>query len=152
MIGPASTRPTNASGIESSSDHIKQVARDKGWTLRQVAHWHAAPKRTFVGSAEQVADEIERWFDHGAADGFNFFEALPNSSLKDFVELVVPILQARGLWRSEYEADTFRGNLGLPVPENRYTRQRRAAPAQAAAQQALTPAEEAVATGGTVTA
>lgn len=139
---------------QSSSDHIKQVARDRGWTLRQVAHWHAAPKRTFVGSAEQVADEIERWFDQGAADGFNFFEALPNSSLKDFVELVVPILQARGLWRTEYEADTFRGNLGLPVPENRYTRQRRQAQvqAQAAAQQDSVPVEEAVERGGAVTA
>ncbi|WP_342130298.1 LLM class flavin-dependent oxidoreductase [Hydrogenophaga sp. OTU3427] len=110
---------------QSSSNHIKQVARDKGWTLRQVAQWHAAPKRTFVGTAEQVADEIQRWFESEGADGFNFFEALPNTSLKDFVELVVPLLQARGIWRADYDASTFRGNLGLPVPENRHTRRRR---------------------------
>lgn len=110
---------------QAASDNIKRVARENGWTLRQVAQWHAAPKRTFVGSAEQVADEIQRWFENEGADGFNFFESLPNTSLKDFVELVVPILQARGLWRTDYEDDTFRGNLGLPVPENRYTRARR---------------------------
>ena len=80
-----------------------------------------------MGTAEQVADEIQRWFENDGADGFNFFEALPNTSLKDFVELVVPILQARGLWRTDYDASTFRGNLGLPVPENRYTRGRREA-------------------------
>ena len=60
-------------------------------------------------------------FFKGGADGFNFFEALPNTSLKDFAELVVPVLQARGIYRKEYTAPTFRGNLGLPVPANRYT-------------------------------
>ena len=108
---------------QSTSDHIKQVAHDKGWTLRETALWHAAPKRSFVGSATQVADEIQRWFERGAADGFNFFEALPNSSLKDFVELVVPILQARGIYRTGYDHDTFRGNLGLPFPVNRHSEQ-----------------------------
>lgn len=112
---------------QSSSDHIKRVARENGWTLRQVAQWHASPKRSFVGTAGQVADEIQRWFENEGADGFNFFEALPNSSLRDFVELVVPLLQARGLWRTGYDAPTFRGNLGLPVPENRHTRRRREA-------------------------
>lgn len=110
---------------QAGSDHIKRVARDNGWTLRQVAQWFASPKRTFVGSAQQVADEIQRWFENEGADGFNFFEALPNTSLKDFVELVVPILQARGLWRTDYEADTFRGHLELEFPENRHTRERR---------------------------
>jgi FMN-dependent oxidoreductase (nitrilotriacetate monooxygenase family) len=105
---------------QAASDHIKQVAKDKGWTLREVAQWHASPKRTFVGTAEQVADEIQRWFENEGADGFNFFEALPNTSLKDFVELVVPILQARGIYRKTYDADTFRGLLGLDFPVNRY--------------------------------
>ncbi len=114
---------------QAGSDKIKQHAKAHGLTLREVALWFARPKRTFVGTAEQVADEIERWFVQGGADGFNFFEALPNSSLKDFVELVVPLLQARGIYRTEYGEDTFRGNLGLPFPENRYT-QRAAAQAE----------------------
>jgi FMN-dependent oxidoreductase (nitrilotriacetate monooxygenase family) len=106
---------------QAASDHIKQVAKEKGWTLREVATWYARPKRTFVGTALDVANEIQRWFENEGADGFNFFEALPNTSLKDFVELVIPILQERGVYRREYNAPTFRGNLGLPVPANRYT-------------------------------
>ncbi len=105
---------------QSASDKIKQVAKEKGWTLREVALWHARPKRTFVGTAEQVADEIQRWFELGGADGFNFFEALPNTSLKDFVALVVPLLQARGIYRTQYGQGTLRDNLDLPVPVNRY--------------------------------
>ena len=105
---------------QSASDRIKHVAKDKGWTLREVALWHARPKRSFVGSAEQVANEIQRWFEHGGADGFNFFEALPNTSLKDFVALVVPLLQARGIYRTQYGQGTLRDNLDLPVPVNRY--------------------------------
>lgn len=105
---------------QSASDRIKQHAKAHSLTLREVALWHARPKRTFVGTPEQVADEIQRWFEQGAADGFNFFEALPNTSLKDFAELVVPVLQARGIYRKEYAAPTLRGNLGLPVPTNRY--------------------------------
>ena len=100
------------------------MARDNRWTLREVAQWFATPKTVFVGTAEHVADEIERWFNNEGADGFNFFEALPNTSLKDFVELVVPLLKQRGIWREAYEADTFRGNLGLTVPENRNTAKR----------------------------
>ena len=56
----------------------------------------------------------------GGADGFNFFEALPNTSLKDFVALVVPLLQARGIYRTQYGQGTLRDNLDLPVPVNRY--------------------------------
>jgi len=115
---------------QAGSDKIKAHAKANGLTLREVALWHARPKRTFVGTAGQVADEIERWFTQGGADGFNFFEALPNSSLKDFVALVVPLLQARGILRTEYSEDTFRGNLGLPFPENRHTAGRTAAQAQ----------------------
>jgi FMN-dependent oxidoreductase (nitrilotriacetate monooxygenase family) len=124
---------------QSASDKIKQHAKAHGLTLREVALWHARPKRTFVGTAEQVADEIERWFALGGADGFNFFEALPNTSLKDFAELVVPVLQSRGIYRTEYKQATLRGNLGLPVPGNRYTT------ARAHAQKAADRLSEAVA-------
>ncbi|EJE51073.1 FMN-dependent oxidoreductase, nitrilotriacetate monooxygenase family [Acidovorax sp. CF316] len=106
---------------QSTSDRIKQHARAQALTLREVALWHARPRRTFVGTAEQVADEIQRWFEGGAADGFNFFEALPNTSLKAFVELAVPVLQARGLLRTEYAGDTLRSHFQLPVPVNRHT-------------------------------
>jgi alkanesulfonate monooxygenase SsuD/methylene tetrahydromethanopterin reductase-like flavin-dependent oxidoreductase (luciferase family) len=91
-------------------------------TLRQAAHRFGAWRSGFVGSPETVADEIERWFTGRAADGFNLRVTKP----KDFAlfrERVVPILQARGLFRRDYAHDTLRGHLGLPVPSNRYAMQ-----------------------------
>jgi hypothetical protein len=80
----------------------------------------STPRGQFIGSPERVADELQHWFEQGGADGFVLFEPLPGQ-LDLFVERVVPILQARGLFREDYEGDTFRSNLGLAEPENRYT-------------------------------
>jgi len=79
-----------------------------------------------VGTGVQVADAIERWFKGGAADGFILFESLPRQ-LDAFVAEVVPVLQQRGLFRTDYEHRTLRGHLGLEVPENRNTAARRRA-------------------------
>jgi hypothetical protein len=76
------------------------------------------PRHDFIGSAEQVADACERWFKAGAADGFII--AGTQSRFEDFTEAVVPILQQRGLFRTEYEGTTFRDNLGLDKVPNRY--------------------------------
>ncbi len=72
-----------------------------------------------MGSPETVAAEIERWFLGRACDGFNLRITRPRDFAL-FRERVVPILQARGVFRTEYESDTLRGNLGLPVPGNRF--------------------------------
>jgi FMN-dependent oxidoreductase (nitrilotriacetate monooxygenase family) len=102
----------------SVSDHIKRIAKQGNLTLREVARKFAIPRTDFIGSAERVADACERWFKAGAVDGFMIGCSVGMS--QDFLELVLPILRKRGLARDEYEADTFRGNLGLaPVP-NRY--------------------------------
>lgn len=90
-------------------------------TLRQVALQSATPRSSFIGTPEQVADQIQHWFESGGADGFMIAAAVP-SGLEEFVDRVVPILQERGLFRNEYESDTLRGNLGIPVPENRYSK------------------------------
>ncbi|MCY9660210.1 LLM class flavin-dependent oxidoreductase [Paenibacillus chondroitinus] len=108
--------------FQSATDKMKAWAKAEGLTLRQVALQVATPKPTFLGTPEVVADKLQAWFEEGGADGFIVGSATPQG-LEDFVELVVPILQERGLFREEYEADTLRGNLGLPVPENRYTKQ-----------------------------
>ncbi|MFD2756936.1 LLM class flavin-dependent oxidoreductase [Gulosibacter faecalis] len=71
---------------------------------------------TFVGTPEQVADEIERWVDAGGADGFNLMPPALPGSLDDFVETVVPELQRRGRMRRAYEGATLRDHLGLPRP------------------------------------
>ncbi|MFC4777956.1 LLM class flavin-dependent oxidoreductase [Paenibacillus sp. GCM10023252] len=110
--------------FQSGTDKIKRNAREKGLTLRQVALQSATPRGSFIGTPEQVADRVQEWFEAGGADGFMLSTAVPNG-LEDFVDLVVPILQERGVFRTEYEGDTLRGNLGIPVPENRYTKERK---------------------------
>ncbi|GAA3407839.1 LLM class flavin-dependent oxidoreductase [Paenibacillus hodogayensis] len=109
--------------FRSTTDKIKQEAREQGLTLRQTALRASTPRTAFIGTPEQVADRIQHWFEGGAADGFNIRTVVPGG-LADFVDLVVPILQQRGLFRTEYESATLRGNLGLAVPRNRYTAER----------------------------
>ena len=77
--------------------------------------------RVIVGSVKQIADDMEEWFTTGAADGFNICPTHLPGGGGDFVDLVVPELQRRGLFRTEYEGATLRQNLGLEAPENRYT-------------------------------
>ena len=99
------------------------MARRDNLTIRQLylAMSSGRGHRTVIGTASQVADTIEEWVEAGAADGFNIIPShLPNG-IDDFVAMVVPELQRRGRYRTEYEGRTLRENLGLPIPENRYT-------------------------------
>ena len=73
-----------------------------------------------VGTPEQIADAMQEWFDNGAADGFNIMPPVLPTGLTDFVDQVVPILQQRGLFRTEYEGRTLRENLGLKRPANSF--------------------------------
>jgi len=100
---------------------LEQARRDK-LTLWELCLANAGPRGHVlsIGTPAQVADEMEHWFRDGAADGFNVMPAWLPGSLKDFVDMVVPELQRRGLFRTEYEAATLRGNLGLPMPVNRH--------------------------------
>ncbi|MUT67195.1 LLM class flavin-dependent oxidoreductase [Paenibacillus sp. NEAU-GSW1] len=110
-----------SNSFRSGTDKIKRVAKEQNLTLRQVALRSATPRTPFIGTPEHIANLIQQWFEEEAADGFIFASSAPNS-LDEFVELVVPILQERGIYREEYESDTLRGNLELPVPANRYTK------------------------------
>ncbi|GAA3476075.1 LLM class flavin-dependent oxidoreductase [Streptomyces yanii] len=109
-------------GGRTGAAKIINRAKAENLTLRQVAEsvneFRSSP---FVGAPETVADSIERWFDAGTFDGINL-AFRTNDDLNLFVDGVVPLLQKRGLFRTEYEADTLRGNLGLPIPANRHTR------------------------------
>jgi FMN-dependent oxidoreductase (nitrilotriacetate monooxygenase family) len=99
---------------------IIRRAQEGGWSIRQTVEAVSAYKeRPFVGSPSTVADDIQRWFEGRASDGFNLAFRLPED-LTHFVDTVIPILQERGLYRTEYEATTLRGNLGIPIPGNRY--------------------------------
>jgi FMN-dependent oxidoreductase (nitrilotriacetate monooxygenase family) len=110
---------------QSASDRILAQVRAEGLTLRQVVQRLATPRGDFVGTPEQVAERLQHWFEHEGADGFVLFETLPGQ-LDVFVDQVVPILQARGLFREVYEGETFREVLGLPFPVNRHTAAARA--------------------------
>ncbi|WP_033288941.1 NtaA/DmoA family FMN-dependent monooxygenase [Amycolatopsis jejuensis] len=111
-------------GGRTGAAHIIAQAEERKLTLRQVVENFTERRESpFVGSPETVADTISRWFDAGTFDGINV--AFRNDEdLKYFVEGVVPLLQQRGLFRTEYEANTLRGNLGLPIPVNRHTAER----------------------------
>jgi FMN-dependent oxidoreductase (nitrilotriacetate monooxygenase family) len=104
---------------------IVREAQDNGWTLRQTVEATSAYKPSpFIGSPETVADAIQTWFEARAIDGLNLAFRV-TEELEYFIETVIPILQERGLYRTEYESTTLRGNLGIPVPENPYTAARR---------------------------
>ena len=76
--------------------------------------------RIVVGTPADIADQIEDWFVNGAADGFNLKPTFLPDSLEDFINLVVPELQKRGIFRTEYEGKTLRENLGLKRPANQH--------------------------------
>lgn len=104
---------------------MKVWAKEEGLTLREVALRVATPKPTLLGTPDTIADKLQTWFEAGAADGFIVAASHPGG-LEDFVDQVVPILQERGLFRKDYEADTLRGNLGIPFPTNRFAEKKQA--------------------------
>ncbi len=97
-------------------------ARREGLTLRGLYDLVAAARGHWVlcGSPVEVADTLQHWFDERAADGFNVMPPYFPEGFDDFVDLVVPILQERGLFRREYDGVTLRDHLGLPRPPSRF--------------------------------
>ena len=73
-----------------------------------------------IGTPATIADQMQEWLEGEGCDGFNVMFPYVPGGLDDFVDLVVPELQRRGLFRREYEGVTLRENLGLPRPENRF--------------------------------
>ncbi|GAB6903267.1 NtaA/DmoA family FMN-dependent monooxygenase [Kineosporia succinea] len=106
--------------FRTQAEAITRQAEHHGWTLRQVVeHQLASGRSPFVGSPLTVANEIQRWFDGGGLDGINVTVNAP-AEFARFTGQVLPILRERGVVRREYESSTLRGNLGLPIPPNRY--------------------------------
>ena len=96
---------------------LNLVRRDKP-TLRQLLGYMAGARGHFVtaGTSEQIAELIEDWFTDGAADGFNIMPPLLPAQLDVFSAEVVPILQRRGLFRTEYTGTMLREHYGLTWP------------------------------------
>jgi FMN-dependent oxidoreductase (nitrilotriacetate monooxygenase family) len=110
---------------QSATQKILAQVKAEGLTLRQIAQRLSTPRGQFIGTPVQIADQLETWFANEGADGFVVFETMPGQ-LDLFVDHVVPLLQERGLFRTDYEGETFRDHLGLPFVENRYTAARQA--------------------------
>ena len=106
---------------KSGRARMVEMARAENLTIRQLAQRAGSyAGLAFVGTPSTIADGMEEWLLTGGSDGFNvMFPFLP-AGLDDFVDLVVPELQRRGLFRREYEGHTLRDHLGLPRPENRF--------------------------------
>ncbi|SMC22572.1 alkanesulfonate monooxygenase [Andreprevotia lacus DSM 23236] len=130
LDGPLPDLPASNGG-KSRQALLIDKARRENLTIRQLylsiagarGHWQ------IVGSAVQIADQIQQWFESGAADGFNVMPPTLPGGLDDFTSLVVPILQERGLFRTEYRGNTLREHLGLQRPHNHHVPQSTAAAA-----------------------
>jgi alkanesulfonate monooxygenase len=107
---------------QSRQDLLIRLARRENLTIRQLYQWIAGARGHYqiVGTPIQIADRLEEWFINDAADGFNIMPPYLPTGLEEFVDLVIPILQERGLFRTEYEGKTLRENLGLPRPTNQF--------------------------------
>lgn len=106
--------------FRSTTDEIKEKARKYGHTLRQAALEAATERPKFFGTPEEVADGLQRWFEAEATDGFIIHGGTPDT-FERFVDQVIPVLQARGLFRSEYPGVTLRDSLGLSQPVNQFS-------------------------------
>lgn len=97
---------------------ILRIIETEQPTLRQLLGRLAAGGGhcTMVGTPEAIADKMEYWFRHDGADGFNLMPPALPSSFADFAEQVIPVLQQRGLFRTEYTGNTLREHLGLKRP------------------------------------
>ena len=119
---PLDRLPQEANQHKSYFEKLTNMLNKEPLTVRQLYHkWQNRGGRRLVGSAQQVADGLEEWFTAGAADGFMLTFPLP-TGMQDFTDLVVPELQRRGLFRTEYEGNTLREHLGLQRPASRYVR------------------------------
>ena len=121
--GPLPELP-RTEGSTSRQKLVYDKARREGLTIRQLYESISGGRghRIVIGTPESLADELEEWFMTGAADGFNIMPAVLPDGLDDFVGMVVPELQRRGLFRTEYEGRTLRENLGLRRPARGATR------------------------------
>ena len=108
--------PPPGEGSQAFSSVLYEKARRENMTLRDLYNLTAAARGHWVlcGTPKTIADTLEEWFVAGAADGYNVLPPYFPGAFDDFVDLVVPELQRRGLYRGDYEGPTLRDHLGLP--------------------------------------
>lgn len=126
--GPLPENLPETNATKSGRDRAELLARREGLSVRQLAQRLGGYSGlAMVGTPETIADDMEEWLHTKGSDGFTvMFPYLPQG-LDDVVDRVIPEIQRRGLFRTEYEGSTLRENLGLPRPENRYFTEQKAA-------------------------
>ncbi|POR58212.1 LLM class flavin-dependent oxidoreductase [Pseudomonas syringae] len=122
LDGPLPELPLTDSGQRSRQKLLTELADQENLTLAQLGRRIAGGRGHYslIGTPEQIADELQRWFEQGAADGFNVLVPHLPGGLEDVAQLLVPELQRRGLFRTEYEGTTLRENLGLQRPAYKF--------------------------------
>jgi hypothetical protein len=109
---------------------VIEMARKEKLTMKVALRVAGARGKALVrGSPQQIAEQMEEWFRTNGCDGFNLMPPFLPGGLDDFVELVLPELRRRGLFRTEYEGRTLRDHLGLARPKSRYHGAAKARPA-----------------------
>lgn len=111
-------------GNKSRFQLVKDLADRENLTIRQLYQRTAGGRghREIIGTPVLIADQLQEWFENEAADGFNIMPPVFPSGLDDFVNLVIPELQKRGIFREEYKGTTLRENLGLIKPVNQFAK------------------------------
>ena len=122
LDGPLPELPLTDSGQQSRQQLLTELAGAENLTLAQLGRRIAGGRGHYslIGTPTQIADELQTWFEQGAADGFNVLVPHLPGGLEDFAASVVPELQRRGLFRTEYPGTTLREHLGLARPANRF--------------------------------
>jgi len=118
LDGPVPAPPPGEGG-RTFHQVLYETARRENMTLRDLYNLTAAARGHWVlcGTPRRIADTLQEWFVEGAADGFNILPPYFPGAFADFVDLVVPELQRRGLFRREYQGTSLRDHFGLaPVP------------------------------------
>jgi alkanesulfonate monooxygenase SsuD/methylene tetrahydromethanopterin reductase-like flavin-dependent oxidoreductase (luciferase family) len=123
--GPLPDNLPMSNASQSTFKYVTELAKKDKLTMRQIAQVVAGARAKMVvkGTPKQIADHMEKWYVEEAADGFNIMPPYLPGALDDFVELVIPELQRRGIFRTEYTGRTLRDHLGLPRPPSRYASQ-----------------------------
>lgn len=125
-LPPDAPVPLPAEVAETNSHKSRQalildyIRKHRPTVAQLYARFTIGGHRMLVGTAESIADDFEHWFRRGGADGFTIMFPSAPAGVRDFVDLVVPELQRRGLFHTDYSGRTFRDNLGLPRVPNRH--------------------------------
>jgi FMN-dependent oxidoreductase (nitrilotriacetate monooxygenase family) len=121
LDGPVPLERHGPQDLRSISERLRARVRRDHPTIRQLSQQVAGMGGfNVIGTADEIADVMQAWFEQGACDGFNITPPYLPGGCDDFVDMVIPILQERGLFRTEYEGATLREHLGLKPAVSRY--------------------------------